>query len=55
MKISENYDRLYLNAESRGERVDELGPARGILNGLALAVVYWGVLGLAVWAWRAIR
>lgn len=28
--------------------------SRGIMN-LALAAICWGVLGLAVWAWRAIR
>lgn len=54
MKIPDNYEHLHLNAESRGES-DDLAPARGILNGLALAAICWGVLGLAVWAWRAIR
>ena len=51
MKKPENYDYLYLMAESRGEP-DDLAPARGFLNGLAFGIACWGLLGLAVVIWR---
>ncbi|MBN9559944.1 MAG: hypothetical protein J0H14_04335 [Alphaproteobacteria bacterium] len=28
---------------------DDLGPAKGILAGLGLAIPLWGLIGLAVW------
>lgn len=55
MKIPEDYTYLHLNAESRGERVDELAPARGFINGLAAAAICWAVIGIGIWIWRSVN
>lgn len=51
----DDYPELALNAESRGEREDELAPVRGIINGLAAAAICWGVIGIGIWIWRSVK
>lgn len=48
-------DRLADYAESPGEYTTPSEIWRGIAAGAASFAVITGVLGLAVWAWRAIR
>lgn len=47
-------DTLALHAESRGEQENDLNAARGIMNGLFIAAVGWGALGLIVWIYRSV-